>query len=75
MRRRQFNAAKVRVIVETIEAFARVSRKPEDLAFAAELRRKYMHRILRAEREAREMRCRPSAGGSFAELVAAISAM
>ncbi|MBG0795068.1 hypothetical protein IYY11_17075 [Methylocystis sp. H62] len=75
MRRRQFNPAKVRAIVETFDAIARVTRKPEDKAFAADLRRKYMPRVVRAEREAREMRCRPSAGGSFAELVAAISAM
>jgi hypothetical protein len=75
MRRREFNPAKVRVILETIEAIARVTRKPEDLAFAADLRRKYMPRVVRAEREEREMRRRPSAGGSFAELVAAINVM
>jgi hypothetical protein len=75
MAARRFNPAKVRAIVETFEAIARVTREPEDLAFAAEMRRKYMPSVVRAEREERELRRRPSAGGSFAELVAAISAM
>lgn len=76
MAARRFNPAKVRAIVETIDAIARVTRAPEDLAFAAEMRRKYMPRVVRAEREERAMRRRrPSARGSFAELVFAINAM
>lgn len=75
MAARRFNPAKMLAIVETFEAIARVTRKPEDLAFAAELRRKYMPRVVRAEREERELQRRPSAGGSFAELAAAINAM
>jgi hypothetical protein len=65
----------VRAIVETIEAIARVTRKPEDLAFAAEIRRKYMPRVVRAERQERCAPRRACPGGSFAELIAAISAM
>lgn len=75
MAARRFDPAKVRAIVETIEAIARVTRKPEDLRFADEMRRRYMPRVVRAEREERAMRRRPPARGSFAELVAAINAM